>query len=147
MSITLMDRHLEWPGPCPPSGRTLSPGRTFEPGPTDMRRLIPSLAILVSAAACSNSSGPVPPRATLRVIVQDSTYKPLLSTQGSFYAKVGEQREVRLVYQGSLATDSGAEFLRFQVPADGLYRKRYCTTFGPSYSIPSAVTVVDPNMS
>jgi len=109
-----------------------------------MRRLIPSLAILVSAAACTNSSGPVPPRATLRVIVQDSTYKPLLSTQGSFYAKVGEQREVRLVYQGSLATDSGAEFLRFEVPADGLYRKPDGTTFGPGDSIRITVTVVDP---
>ncbi|PYO96415.1 MAG: hypothetical protein DMD60_10520 [Gemmatimonadetes bacterium] len=111
-----------------------------------MHRLIPSLALLVSAAACSNSSGPTspPPRATLRVIVQDSTYKPLLSAQGSFVAKVGEQREVRLVYQGSLPTDSGSEFLRFEVPADGLYRKPDGTPFGPADSIRITITVVDP---
>src|SRR2546427_5168839 len=68
-----------------------------------MRRLISALAILVSASACSNSSGPVttPPRATLNFVVQDSTYKPILAAQGSFYAKVGEHREVRLVYQRS----------------------------------------------
>jgi len=51
---------------------------------------------------------------------------------------------VRLVYQGSLATDSGAEFLRFEVPADGLYRKPDGTTFGPGDSIRITVTVVDP---
>jgi len=113
-----------------------------------MRRLIPRLAILVGAAACSNSSGPtsIPPRTTLNlnVVVQDSTYKPLLSARGSFYAKVGEQREVRLVYQGITPADSGAEFLRFEVPADGLYRKPGGAAFVPGDSILITVTVVDP---
>ncbi len=111
-----------------------------------MRRLISALAILASASACSNSSGPVtiPPRATLNFVVQDSTYKPILSALGSFYAKVGEHREVRLVYQGSTPADSGAEFLRFEVPTDGLYRKPDGTAFGPTDSIRITVTVVDP---
>src|SRR5437870_8129923 len=111
-----------------------------------MRRLISALAILASASACSNSSGPVtaPPRATLNFVVQDSTYKPILAAQGSFYAKVGEHREVRLVYQGSTPADSGAEFLRFEVPTDGLYRKPDGTAFGPTDSIRITVTVVDP---
>src|SRR2546427_4390758 len=90
-----------------------------------MRRLILILVTLALAAACSNSSGPSgpPPRATVNVVLQDSTYKPLLSDTASFYAKVGEGRRVRLVYQGSTPTDSGAEFLRFEVPNDGLYLK------------------------
>jgi len=110
-----------------------------------MRRLISALAILASAAACSNSNGPMstPPRATLNVVVQDSTYKPILSAQGTFYAKVGEHREVRLVYQGSTPADSGAEFLRFEVPTNGLYRRPDGTSFGPGDSILITVTVVD----
>ena len=111
-----------------------------------MRRLISALAILASASACSNSSGPVtaPPRATLNFVVQDSTYKPILAAQGSFYAKVGEHREVRLVYQGSTPTDSGAEFLRFEVPNDGLYLKPDGTPFGANDSILITVKVLDP---
>jgi len=111
-----------------------------------MRRLLFMFVIVVMAAACSNSSGPsVPaPRATLNFVRQDSTYKPLLSTQGKFYAKVGQDRLVRLVYQGSAPTDSGSEFLRFEVPGDGLYRKPDGTPFTPGDSILITVTVVDP---
>ena len=111
-----------------------------------MRRLLFMFVMVVMAAACSNSSGPsVPaPRATLNFVRQDSSYKPLLSTQGVFYAKVGQDRLVRLVYQGSAPTDSGAEFLRFEVPGDGLYRKPDGTPFTPGDSILITVTVVDP---
>jgi len=80
----------------------------------------------------------------LNFVRQDSSYKPLLSAQGTFYAKVGEDRRVRLVYQGSTPTDSGAEFLRFEVPTDGLYRKPDGTPFGPTDSILVTVTVVNP---
>jgi hypothetical protein len=111
----------------------------------DMRRLLLGLAALTGAAACSNSSGPASPtpRVTLNFVQQDSTYKPLLSTQASFYAKVGDGRVVRLVYQGTTPTDSGAELLRFEVPNDGLYRKPDGTPFGPSDSIQITITVVD----
>ena len=112
-----------------------------------MRRLKLWLLIVVAIVlACSDTGGPtsMPPRATLNVVVQDSTYKPLLSAQGTFYAKVGEHREVRLVYQGSTPTDSGTEFLRFEVPTDGLYRKPDGTAFGAADSILITVTVVDP---
>ena len=110
-----------------------------------MRRLRLGLIALASTAACSSSSGPqsAAPRVALNIVRQDSTYKPLLSTQAQFYAKVGEGREVRLVYQGSTPTDSGSEFLRFEVPNDGLYRKPDGTSFGPNDSILITVTVVD----
>lgn len=109
-----------------------------------MRRLC--AAMVAVAGACTSASGPgstPPPRASVNVVVQDSTYKPLLSAQGSFYAKVGEGREVRLVYQGTIATDSGAELLRFEVPNDGLAQRPDGTPFGPGDSIKITVTVVD----
>lgn len=111
-----------------------------------MRRLIQGLLALAVAGACSSASGPVsaPPRASVNVVVQDSTYKPLLSAQGSVYAKVGAAGEVRLVYQGSTPIDSGAELLRFEVPSDGLYRKPDGTSFGPGDSVRITITVVDP---
>ena len=111
-----------------------------------MRRLLFAFVTLALAEACSNSSGPgsPAPRVTLNFVRQDSTYKPLLSTTGSFWAKVGEGRRVRLVYQGSTPADSGAEFLRFEVPTDGLYRKPDGTAFASGDSIQITVTVVDP---
>lgn len=109
-----------------------------------MRRLLLGWMALVGTA-CTNSSGPqVAPRAALNIIKQDSTYKPLLSTQARFYAKVGDGRQVRLVYQGTAPTDSGVEFLHFEVPNDGLYRKPDGTPFGPNDSIQITITVVDP---
>ncbi len=112
-----------------------------------MRRLkLGLLAAVTIALACSDTGGPSSgsPRAQLNFVRQDSSYKPLLSAQGTFYAKVGEDRRVRLVYQGSTPTDSGAEFLRFEVPTDGLYRKPDGTPFGPTDSILITVTVVNP---
>ncbi len=101
---------------------------------------------LAVAAACTTTSAPISPpqRATVNVIFQDSTYKPLLATQASFYAVVGQDRAVRLVYQGTLPTDSGAELLRFEVPSLGLLRKPDGTSFGLNDSIKITVTVLDP---
>ena len=112
-----------------------------------MRRLkLGLLPAVTIALACSDTGGPSSgsPRAQLNFVRQDSSYKPLLSARGTFYAKVGEDRRVRLVYQGSTPTDSGAEFLRFEVPTDGLYRKPDGTPFGPTDSILITVTVVNP---
>ncbi len=111
-----------------------------------MRWLIAGLVGLAVGGACSSTSGPAsaPPRASVNLVVQDSTYKPLLSAQGSFYAKMGAAAELRLVYQGTTPVDSGAELLRFEVPSDGLYRKPDGTTFGPSDSIQITISVVDP---
>lgn len=135
----MIDNYLEWRGVCP--------FRFVEPRDRKdhMRRMLLGLVAVAVVVACSSSSGPqsITPRATLNIVRQDSTYKPLLSTQAQFYAKVGVGREVRLVYQGSLPTDSGAEFLRFEVPNDGLYRKPDGTSFGPNDSIQITITVVD----
>ena len=112
-----------------------------------MRRLRLGLAVaLAGALACSESGGPADglPAAQLNFVVQDSTYKPLLTARDSFWAKVGSDREVRLFYQGSTSTDTGPEFLRFEVANDALLRRPDGSGFGPNDSILITVTVVDP---
>src|SRR5579884_963077 len=130
ISIAGCGKVLRWPDRCAQRGPNLHPGRS------DMRRVVPAAVAAAIAAACSSASGPsgVPPRSTLHFVAQDTAYK-LLSSQGSFYAKVGENRRLRLVYQGSTPSDSGPEFLRFEVPGDGLLRRPDGTAFAPGDSI------------
>jgi hypothetical protein len=112
-----------------------------------MRRVVPAIVTAAIVAACSSASSPsgVLPRSTLHFVAQDTTYK-LLSSQGRFYAKVGENRRIRLVYQGSTPSDSGPEFLRFEVPSDGLLRRPDGGAFGPGDSILITITVLDPKL-
>lgn len=112
-----------------------------------MRRLTVGLALVVAiAAACSDSGGPPngSPRAKLSFVLQDSTYRPLLATRDSFWARVGADRQLRLFYQGATPADTGPEFLRFEVTNDALFRKPDGSAFGPNDSIRITITVVDP---
>lgn len=107
-----------------------------------MRRLIVWFA-LVALLACGDNAGPpsgVPP-AELHIVQQDTLSPPLVATQVSFWAKVGEGREVRLFYEVTPADSD--EFLRFEVPGDGLLRKPNGTAFAPGDSIQITVTVLD----
>lgn len=113
-----------------------------------MRRLFLGLLVLALAIACGDSSGPAtpPPRPTaqLHFVVQDPNAPPLLTDSASFYAKVGENREVRMYYQGLAPGDTGEEFLRFEVPNEGLYRKPDGSLFRPGDSILVIVRVPNP---
>ncbi len=108
-----------------------------------MRRLL----LICSAAAlvsCSDSSGPSGvPDAALHIITQAVTAPALAATRASFWAKVGEDRELRLAYKGRTPTDSGEEFLRFEVPGDGLLRKPDGSAFQAGDSILITITIVD----
>jgi len=100
-------------------------------------------ALLLVLFACSDNSGPGGvPNSDLHIVQQDSTTPPLVATQASFWAKVGDGREVRLYYEVTPADSD--EFLRFEVPGDGLYRKPDGTAFQPGDSILITVTVLDP---
>jgi hypothetical protein len=108
------------------------------------------MTVIAMAAAlillgCGDNTGPAGvPDAELTIVRQDTLAPPLLTTQASFWAKVGDGREVRLFYQGATPSDTGQEYLRFEVPGDGLYRKPDGSAFLPGDSILITVTVLDP---
>jgi len=109
-----------------------------------MKRMLWWFAI-VAVAACGDNTGPGGvPDAQLNVILQDSLSPPLFAVRDSFWAKVEDGREMKLYYQGATPSDSGEEFLRIEVPGDGLYRKPDGTPFQVGDSILITVTVVDP---
>jgi hypothetical protein len=102
-------------------------------------------ALVLVLLGCGDNTGPVGvPDAQLTIVRQDTLAPPLLTTTASFWAKVGDGREVRLNYQAAVPGDTGEEYLRFEVPGDGLYRKPNGTAFLPGDSILITVTVVDP---
>jgi len=121
--------------------------RTLSKEPV-MRPFLSRLTTLLGAAillSCSDNTGPSgKPDAELRIIEQDSLAPPLVDNQGSFWAKVGDGRELRLNYQGATPADTGEDFLRFEVPGDGLLRKPDGSAFQAGDSILITVTVVDP---
>ncbi len=80
-------------------------------------------ALALVLLGCGDNTAPAGvPDAQLTIVRQDTLAPPLLTTQANFWAKVGEGREVRLFYQGAAPGDTGDEYLRFEVPGDGLYR-------------------------
>jgi hypothetical protein len=98
----------------------------------------------VAALACGDNTGPGGrPDAELNIIRQDSLAPPLLTTQASVWAKVGDGRELHLNYQGATPADTGEEFLRFEIPGDALLRKPDGSAFQPGDSILITITVVD----
>ena len=100
----------------------------------------------IALAACADSSGPGGvDNAQLSIVRQGPAAPPLLAARDSFWARAGEGREIRLYYQGAQAGDTGDEFLRFEVPGNGLYRKPDGSAFQPGDSIRITVTVVDPS--
>ncbi|HEU5261091.1 MAG TPA: hypothetical protein VFU41_06660 [Gemmatimonadales bacterium] len=114
-----------------------------------MRRLFFGLVVLALAIACGESSGPAtpPPRPTARLhfLVQDPNAPPLLTDTASFYAKLGEGREVRMHYQGAAPGQIGEEFLRFEVPDEGLYRRPDGSLFQVGDSI--LITILIPDLT
>lgn len=102
-------------------------------------------ALALVLLGCGDNTGPAGvPDAQLHIVRQDTLAPPLVSTTASFWAKVGDGRELHLNYQGASPADTGEEFLRFEVPGDGLYRKPDGSAFAPGDSILITVTVLDP---
>lgn len=107
-----------------------------------MRRIL-WLCSALALLSCSDSTAPGVPDAQLHIIQQDVAAPPLVAAQGSFWAKVGEGRELRLDYQAPTPADSEDHFLRFEVPGDALLRKPDGTAFQAGDSILITVTVLD----
>ncbi len=109
------------------------------------RKTVVAGALALVLLGCGDNTGPAGvPDAQLNIVRQDTLAPPLLATQASLWAKVGDGREVHLNYQGAGPGQIGEEYLRFEVPGDGLYRKPDGTAFLPGDSILITVTVVDP---
>lgn len=112
-----------------------------------MRRFLSWLSVcclLASFAACGENTGPGGrPNAELNLVRQDTLSPALVATQVTLWAKVGEGRDVRLEYAPGSPADSNEDFLRFEVPGDGLLRKPDGSAFQPGDSILITITVVD----
>ena len=100
-----------------------------------------AMALLVS---CDGSTSPQGKQTDeLRFLRLDPTAPPLASQTASFYAKVGEDREVRMFFRPRpLETDS-SEFLRFRVDAGSLSRRPDGSAFASGDSILITITMID----
>jgi len=108
---------------------------------------IVKFGILLSAAAlvsCGESTSPEGKQTNeLRFLRLDPTAPPLVTQRDSFYAKVGEDRELRMYFRPRpLETDS-TEFLRFRVDAGALSRRPDGSSFAVNDSILITITMID----
>lgn len=113
-----------------------------------MRRLTSVLGAVLAAVfvACnSDNSGPSGRlESELNFVWQDSLAPPLLAKRDSVWAVVGRNAEIRMHYEDEVVPgDTGDEFLRFEVPGNGLFRKPDGTPFRSGDSVLITVTVVD----
>ena len=109
------------------------------------RRLL--LVVLVGAAgSCSDASGPGEgprPPGELNVIHVAPTSAPLFNPSDSFYAKRGEDRELRIFFQDDQGR-AGEEYLRLRVDAPSLLAMPDGTPILTGDSVLIHVRVVDP---
>jgi len=104
-------------------------------------RVVLIAVLLAGIAACSSSTSPndtTKPPGELHVVRIAPSSPALLNADTSFYAKQGEDREVRIFFQG------GEEFLRLRVRPGSLRARPDGTPFAPGDSVLITVRVVDP---
>ena len=110
-------------------------------------RAIPSLllaALVGAVGSCSDSSGPDGvPQSDLNVIHVAATSAPLFNPVDSFYAKRGEDREVRIYFQDEVG-GAGEEYLRLRIDAPTLLTLPDGTPILSGDSVLVHVRVVDP---
>jgi hypothetical protein len=104
-------------------------------------------ALVASSVSCSDSNGPAggdTKDPTELTIVRLSATSPLLfNPVDSFYAKKGEDREVRIFFVDDQGR-AGEEYLRLRVDAPSLFARPDGTLFQEGDSILIHVAVVDP---
>ena len=101
------------------------------------------VALLALIAGCgADTTAPLQkPTSELHFIAFASNAPPILDTVASFYAKLGENREVRLRY--APVSGQSEEFLRFEVPGEALARRPDGTAFALGDSILITVRLTD----
>jgi hypothetical protein len=105
------------------------------------------LGVLLSAAAlvsCGESTSPEGKQTNeLRFLRLDPTAPPLVTQRDSFYAKVGEDRELRMYFRPRPLENDSTEFLRFRVDAGALSRRPDGSSFAVNDSILITITMTD----
>lgn len=105
------------------------------------------LAVLLgTVGSCSDGNGPndgTKPPSELNVIHVAPTSTPLFNPSDSFYAKRGEDREVRIFFQDETG-HQGEEYLRLRVNAQSLLALPDGTPILEGDSVLIHVNVVDP---
>ena len=112
------------------------------------RLVISAVVCSLGIAACRDGTAPGPvSRAAdqLHFIRPAPTASSLPDTAVSFWAKRGEDRELRLFYDGQSGSGSGEEFLRFTVPAAALAQRPDGSPIAVGDSVLISVRVIDPS--
>lgn len=112
------------------------------------RHTLLAVCCSLGIVGCGDGTAPAPiarPADQLHFIRPAPTAATLPDTAVSFWAKRGEDRELRLFYVPQPGTTSGAEFLRFTVPAAALARRPDGSLFAPGDSVLISVRVIDPS--
>ena len=73
----------------------------------------------------------------------DDGAPPLVTTTASFWAKRGDNRELRMYHRARLGDTDSTEFLRFEVDNESLLERPDGTRFAEGDSILITVTVID----
>lgn len=112
-----------------------------------MRRPIIGLALLLSAAGCSSTTtadAPPPvPTSQLHFVLQDSLGPRLYRDTASLLFTEGQSGDFRIYYTDTTNGGPGEEFVRFEVPGDGLYRRPDGSAFQPGDTVRISIRVVD----
>lgn len=105
------------------------------------------VALVASTLSCSDSSGPTSGETKspteLTIVRLATASPPLFNPVDSFYAKRGENREVRIFF-ADVEGQAGEEYLRLRVDAPSLLARPDGTLFQDGDSILIHVVVVDP---
>jgi hypothetical protein len=111
-------------------------------------RVVP-FALAAALAACSDTGGPdtggVKPPADLTIIQLPVTAPAIWNPVDSFYAKKGEDRELR-IYFDAPGGGPGEEYMRLRVEAGSLYKRPDGTLFQVGDSVLITVRVQDPSL-
>ena len=100
-----------------------------------------TVVLLAVLAACSDSTAPAnvqKPASDLHFLRLSASAPAIQATTVSFYAKKGEDREVRVHFQ------NGEDYLRFRVFGNSLAQRPDGSAFATGDSIQITITITDP---
>lgn len=107
-----------------------------------------AIACSLGVASCNDGLAPAPVSRTadeLRFVRPALNAAALPDTAVSFWAKRGEDRELRLYYNAQSGSGTGKEFLRFSVPAAALAQRPDGSAITVGDSVLISVRVTDPS--